>query len=62
MARVSYEYDGTASTETTANYTTPQETAREAVDTANQASYVSVAKQATVPLGTAEARIIMEVI
>mgnify|MGYP000397693795 CR=1 FL=1 len=29
MARVSYEYDGTASTETTANYTAPQETARD---------------------------------
>jgi len=62
MTRVLYTYDGSANTETTANYTAPQETARDAVDTANQTSATSALKQASVPLGTAEVRSIMEVI
>ena len=62
MPRVKYTYDGSAGTETTANFSAGEETAQDAVDTANQTSATSALKQASVPLGTAEVRSIMEVI
>ena len=62
MTRVKYEYDGSTGTETTANFSVGEETAQDSVDTANQTSATSALKQASVPLGTAEVRSIMEVI
>jgi len=62
MPRVKYTYDGSAGTETTANFSAGEETAADTADAANLASYISTAKQATIVLGAIEVRDIMEVI
>jgi hypothetical protein len=61
MARVKYTYDGSAGTETTANFSVGEETAQTALDTANQSDYAIKIKQMTTTMGD-NMRNVMEVI
>ena len=61
MPRVKYEYDGSAGTETTANFSAGEETAQDALDTANQSDYASKIMQMTTTMGD-NMRSLMEVI
>ena len=61
MPRVKYEYDGSTGTETTANFSAGEETAQDALDTANQSDYASKIMQMTTTMGD-NMRNIMEVI
>jgi len=67
MPRVKYTYDGSAGTETTANFSGAEETAQDTTDAANQAaSAISASnakyKQSSTPLGGPESTYGMEVI
>ena len=61
MPRVKYTYDGSAGTETTANFSAGEETAQDALDTANQSDYASKIMQMTTTMGD-NMRSLMEVI
>ena len=61
MPRVKYTYDGSAGTETTANFSAGEETAQDALDTANQSDYASKIMQMTTTMGE-NMRSLMEVI
>ena len=61
MPRVKYEYDGSTGTETTANFSAGEETAQDALDTANQSDYASKIMQMTTTMGD-NMRSVMEVI
>ena len=61
MTRVKYEYNGSAGTETTANFSAGEETAQDALDTANQSDYASKIRQMTTTMGD-NMRNVMEVI
>ena len=61
MPRVKYIYDGSAGTETTANFSAGEETAQDALDTANQSDYASKIMQMTTTMGD-NMRNVMEVI
>jgi hypothetical protein len=61
MPRVKYEYDGSTGTETTANFSAGEETAQDALDTANQSDYASKIMQMTTTMGD-NMRSLMEVI
>ena len=61
MSRVKYTYDGSTGTETTANFSAGEETAQDALDTANQSDYASKIMQMTTTMGD-NMRSVMEVI
>ena len=61
MPRVKYDYDGSTGTETTANFSEGEETAQDALDTANQSDYASKIMQMTTTMGD-NMRNVMEVI
>jgi len=61
MPRVKYTYDGSAGTETTANFSAGEETAQDTLDTANQSDYASKIMQMTTTMGD-NMRNVMEVI
>ena len=61
MPRVRYTYDGSTGTETTANFSAGEETAQDALDTANQSDYASKIMQMTTTMGD-NMRSLMEVI
>ena len=61
MPRVKYTYDGSTGTETTANFSAGEETAQDALDTANQSDYASKIMQMTTTMGD-NMRSVMEVI
>lgn len=61
MPRVKYTYDGSTGTETTANFSAGEETAQDALDTANQSDYASKIMQMTTTMGD-NMRNVMEVI
>lgn len=61
MPRVKYTYDGSTGTETTANFSAGEETAQDALDTANQSDYASKIMQMTTTMGD-NMRSLMEVI
>jgi hypothetical protein len=61
MPRVKYTYDGSAGTETTANFSEGEETTQDALDTANQSDYASKIMQMTTTMGD-NMRSLMEVI
>ena len=61
MTRVKYTYDGSTGTETTANFSEGEETARDALEISNESDYKMNSMQKTVTMGD-NIRSLMEVI
>ena len=61
MPRVKYTYDGSTGTETTEDFSAGEETAQDALDTANQSDYASKAIQMSTIMNE-NMRSLMEVI
>ena len=61
MPRVKYTYDGSTGTETTANFSAGEETARDALEISNESDYKNNSMQKEVIMGD-NMRSLMEVI